>query len=154
MTRAVAFEDCYEVEPMSGCWIWTRSVLRPESPYGRFYWKGRMLPAHRHSYELHVGPIPDGLWVLHKCDNRQCVNPDHLYVGTLLDNHSDMDARGRRAVGLKHGMSKLTAKDVHFIRASGLSSRKVADILGVEKTAVRNVRIGKTWTHVPEATQP
>lgn len=77
------------------CWVWTAS--RFVRGYGALKVDdGPKGYAHRISWELHFGPIPDGLWVLHRCDNPPCVNPAHLFLGTHLDNMADMDAKGRR----------------------------------------------------------
>jgi hypothetical protein len=75
------------------CWIWNGPLFK--SGYGRISNREKKLRAHRVSYEFYVGPIPDGLNVLHRCDNPLCVNPDHLFVGTHLDNMKDMEAKGR-----------------------------------------------------------
>ena len=74
-----------------GCWTWTGSTKRG---YGRFQVAGRQTGAHRFSYELHNGPIPDGLMVCHRCNNRGCVRPEHLYAGTAKDNWNDSRRRG------------------------------------------------------------
>jgi len=78
------------------CWVWIGSLK--DTGYGQLSAPHRGVPlkAHRVSWELHHGPIPDGLWVLHRCDNRRCVRPDHLWLGTDADNKSDMEAKGRR----------------------------------------------------------
>lgn len=81
------------VAKSSGCWNWRSSLT--SSGYGQFQWRGRCRAAHRVSWEFFRGPIPEGLWVLHKCDNRLCVNPDHLYLGTVIENNADIMARGR-----------------------------------------------------------
>ena len=78
--------------PFSGCWLWTG----PSSDgYGDFRIGGKRILAHRLSYELHIGPIPDGMFVCHKCDVRCCINPAHLFAGTSGDNALDMYAKGR-----------------------------------------------------------
>lgn len=84
------------------CWVWTGAYLRG---YGEFKLAGRRHLAHRVAWEMANGPIPDGLWVLHKCDNPPCVREDHLFLGTVMDNVADMDAKGRRvsARGDEHG---------------------------------------------------
>lgn len=76
-----------------GCWVWTGK--RSREGYGRFSLDGRLVNAHRWSWERAVGPIPNGLLVCHHCDNPPCVNPEHLFVGTIQDNTRDMLAKGR-----------------------------------------------------------
>lgn len=82
-------------EPMSGCWLWTGWTVR--KGYGALAIGGRSARANRLSWEIHRGAIPEGLFVCHKCDVSACVNPDHLYLGSGLDNARDMTTRGRHA---------------------------------------------------------
>lgn len=82
-----------KTDKTSGCWLW-RGASVPRG-YGVIYFNGRQTYTHRVSYELHVGPIPDGLFVLHRCDVPACVNPDHLFIGSAADNVADMMAKGR-----------------------------------------------------------
>lgn len=84
-----------EHEPNSGCWLWTAS-LRPGSGYGQLRVGRTIAFAHRIAYELFVGLIPNGLYVCHHCDVKQCVNPDHLFLGTAKDNTQDMIRKGRQ----------------------------------------------------------
>ena len=105
-----AFEDSYIPEPNSGCWIWLGPTLPYRGGYGVFScgWY-KMARAHRVSYEFYCKPIPDGLHVLHSCDNPLCVNPDHLWLGTQADNMRDKAMKGRQLQGkdnpaYKHGL--------------------------------------------------
>lgn len=90
---AERFDAKWQVEPNTGCHLWIGAVS--DSGYGSVSIKGKMRLAHRVSYELRVGPIPLGLLVLHRCDVRCCVNPDHLFLGTYADNENDKIAKGR-----------------------------------------------------------
>lgn len=94
MTRInLPFQECYMPEPNSGCWLWLRYVA--QDGYGRYQIRSKQVVAHRASYELYKGPVPEHLYVLHKCDVRCCVNPDHLWLGTLSDNMRDMHRKNR-----------------------------------------------------------
>jgi len=99
------FERHFMPEPNSGCWLWLSAL--DGAGYGkvRLSHPRRLLSAHRASWELHRGVIPNGLFVLHKCDERTCVNPDHLFLGTHADNMADRSAKGRVVGG---GKFKLT----------------------------------------------
>jgi hypothetical protein len=89
------FMDRVMPVPMAGCWLWT-GAWTPSRGYGLVRGEGgRRTVAHRRSWELHCGPIPAGMKVLHKCDVRLCVNPDHLFLGTLGDNNRDAYDKGR-----------------------------------------------------------
>lgn len=81
-----------------GCWLW-RCV---SGKYGQFTVNGRNIGAHRASWAMHFGPIPDGVFVCHRCDNPRCVRPDHLFLGTHGDNMADMVAKGRAAIGARN----------------------------------------------------
>jgi hypothetical protein len=90
-----------KVDKTADCWIWTAAVLKPEWPYGVIQRGGRgegTLLAHRVTFELAYGPIPDGLLVLHHCDNPRCVRPEHLFLGTQEDNLRDSALKGRNAL--------------------------------------------------------
>lgn len=109
----------------SGCWIWQGSTFT--DGYGKCPRYGKTRRAHRVFYEELVGPIPDGLQVLHKCDTPLCVNPEHLWAGTCLENHQDMDRKGRRAPNpalvypkrLKRGDDNHMRTPEHRARMSG-----------------------------------
>lgn len=124
------------------CWEWTGSCNK--WGYGQLQIDGSAVGAHRVSYELYNGKIPDGLLVRHKCDNRPCVNPGHLEVGTHLDNAHDRDERGRS------GCTKLTVEIVNALRAefAGESPRtnsEVARSLNVSQSTISQMRSGATW---------
>ena len=87
------FSQRFDMGADTECWVWTGSLF--ESGYGRFSRSNKKLRAHRVSYEIYKGAIPDGMHVLHECDNPPCVNPNHLFLGTHLDNMKDMERKGR-----------------------------------------------------------
>jgi len=135
------------VDPNSGCWLWTKSLS--EFGYGQISVSGKTTIASRASYRCFVGDIPRGILVLHKCDTRACIRPDHLYLGTIVENTRDKLVRNRTAQGANHGMAKLTVSDVIAIRNASETSEVVAQRYGIGAAAVRLVRARKTWRHVP-----
>ncbi len=104
--------------------------------------------AHRLSYSLNNGPIPDGYVVRHKCDNPSCINPEHLEVGTQADNIADKVSRGRQARGSGAGRAILTEESVREIRSSPLKVSELSTLYGVSVVSIRNVLRRKTWQHV------
>lgn len=142
------------VKVESGCWEYSGTILT--NGYGRLLYDGQIYSPHRLSYELNIGPIPDGLFVLHKCDNRCCVNPDHLFVGTLKDNADDMRAKGRDAYGENfgenNGQAKLTEDQVRQIRKlldeDVYSQREIGDLFGVTRGAIKMIKLRQTWRHI------
>jgi hypothetical protein len=129
------------------CWIWTASKSR--SGYG-FFWDGRRnRRAHRVSYEIHKGKIPDGIEVCHSCDNRACVNPSHLFLGTRKDNIADMIAKGRQARGGRTWSAKLNEDDVINILASTeATAHELAERYSVNLSRIYLIRSGKSWAHL------
>ncbi|RPJ19493.1 MAG: HNH endonuclease, partial [Planctomycetaceae bacterium] len=121
MARALAERFWEKVRKTDGCWEWTAFLVHG---YGQFQRSRAIGPqrAHRVSWELHNGPIPAGMCVCHRCDNRRCVRPDHLFLGTYADNSADMIRKGRARKGSRPGqanhMSKLTDADVARIRTT------------------------------------
>ena len=140
------FTDKYEVDKETGCWNWVGWLS--ENGYGRFEVNKRKLYGHRYSYHTLVKPIKCGDVVMHKCDNRKCVNPNHLTVGTHTDNHVDMVSKGRNAKGTTHGNSKLTEREVVDIYQSNSTQRKLAADYGVTQSAVWAIKVGRTWSHI------
>lgn len=142
------------VKTESGCWAWT--AAKNDDGYGHMRFRGRGRAAHRLSFELHRGPIPDGLCVLHKCDNPSCVNPDHLFLGTHSDNMQDMARKGRQrspfnVSGERHPASKLRASEVLEIRhahAQGISAQELSSKYGVSAAQIHLIARRKTWQHL------
>jgi len=94
-----------KVKITESCWIWT--AAKDDRGYGRIGFRGRTSKAHRVAWTILCGPIPRGMWILHKCDTPACVNPDHLFVGTALDNSRDMVAKRRAQYGERHWTNRL-----------------------------------------------
>lgn len=137
------------VNKTEACWEWTGSIRR--NGYGYIVRLDRNVGVHRFSWELHHGPIPDGLFVCHHCDNRKCVRPDHLFLGTAADNQRDMRDKGRGLRGERVYTAKLTAADVVEIRArfaAGEALDVLAELKGMHRDSIKNVVTRKSWGHV------
>jgi hypothetical protein len=120
--------------------------------YGRIIERGKTHLAHRLSYEIHVGPIPDGLQVLHNCpagDNPSCCNPDHLFLGTNADNHKDKVAKGRQYKWERVWAAKLTPAIARKIREryskGGITHRQLAEEHGMAHCTIGSLLRGETW---------
>lgn len=138
------------VRKSAGCWIWRGA--RDAAGYGVVRVDGKSRRAHRVSWELHRGPIPDGMLVCHRCDNPPCVNPDHLFVGTHGDNQADKVAKGRQARGSSMPNAVLTEPMVAEIRSllsdGELTQQEIAHRFGVSFGAVFSIAHGRGWRHV------
>lgn len=143
-----------KVRPEVGdaCWEW--QAARERAGYGVFNPSkapGKKQSAHRFSWELHYGPIPDGMWVCHRCDNPSCVRPDHLFLGTPRDNYEDMHQKGRHVHGTEHFNSKLDENKVREIRemlSRKVSMYEIAEKYSVTQRSIWNIAHEKTWSHV------
>lgn len=132
-----------KVDKSGDCWLWKAS--RDKSGYGCIGSDGKVKKAHRVVWELTFGPIPEGMDVLHRCDNPSCVNPSHLFLGTQDVNIHDRDNKNRQAMGEHHGRHKLTLNQVREIIQSPIGSRRLARIFSVGRTTIINIRHGTTW---------
>lgn len=133
------------------CWEWTGATSKPGG-YGAFKYKGRRVQAHRFAYEAWRGPIPPGVCVCHRCDNRTCVNPEHLFLGTQAENNADMAAKGRSTIGVRNPHARLSAADVLAIRRSYLprvvTMRALARSYGVNEATIWRVIHRVCWDHL------
>lgn len=133
--------------PETGCWEWTAWVNN--WGYGFFYGSRKSRLAHRASYELFCGEIPDKMHVLHKCDNPKCVRPSHLFLGTELDNKRDMVEKKRQAYGERNGKSKVNQEIIKTIRERrDLKLREVSEMFGISIMQASRIRRGLQWRHI------
>jgi plasmid maintenance system antidote protein VapI len=142
------------VEKTDGCWVWTGGPSK--YAYGMVYGvsgvPGLSVRAHRFSYELEFGAIPDGLFVLHRCDNRRCVRPDHLFLGTHADNMADMVAKRRQA----HNRGELSPNAIltdaqvrEILRLSRTMRQKaIARMFGVNRATISSIISRASWKHI------
>jgi hypothetical protein len=128
----------------NGCHEWTGCIM--PNGYGQFHKDGKTAYAHRVAYELANGVAAD--FVLHKCDNRKCVNPGHLFSGTFDDNMADMVAKKRQAHGEKNSHAKLNAEKVKAIRSEVGLHREIGAKYGVTASLVSMIRSGRIWRNV------
>lgn len=129
------------------CWTWEGA--RSSGRYGSFRVGGRggrVAKTHRLSWELFIGPIPDGLHVLHTCDNPPCVNPAHLWLGTHADNMADMKAKGRGNWG-SHRLTAGEVDEIRLLRAEGTTQKGLAVRFGIDPSCISRIVNRKTWAH-------
>jgi Autographiviridae endonuclease len=140
---------------MTSCKIWTKAV--DGNGYGKIHRQGKFWKAHRYAWTLKFGKIPEGMLVLHKCDNPRCYNIAHLFLGTQSDNLKDAVAKGRwvrpspQQRGELHSQARLTEKNVLEIRqrlTSGETHQSIADDFGVCREMVTRIHNRKAWTHI------
>lgn len=144
-----------KVQKTESCWLWIGA--QNSDGYGNFHDYGtHSIKAHRFAYERLVGPIPQGLSVCHHCDIRNCVRPEHFFLGTQRDNMRDCQQKGRYShdtgqLGSRHHHSKLTESDVRQIRlfrSAGETFLAIANRFGVSDSTIQNIFNGHTWGHV------
>ena len=149
--RADRFWEYVGRKNRRGCILWKGATDR--NGYGKI----DSVRAHRQAYELLVGPIPEGLCVLHNCDCPACICPTHLFLGTDQDNMADKKAKGRQAKGESIGNSKFTLRQAKEIlsrhRAGGITQADLAREVGVTKGAVNHIVKGRNWKHLSEKSQ-
>lgn len=138
------------IDKSGECWLWTGCIK--QDGYGQFYLDNKLKPrqvtAHRFSWIVANGSVPEGRLVCHTCDTRLCVNPAHLFLGSVADNNRDAVAKRRHAFGSRNGGAKLSESDAVAIRsafAAGEIQAGIAGRFGVSRHAVQRVCIGETW---------
>ncbi len=147
----VRFWEKVNKEAPNGCWEWMGH--RDSNGYGRMNIDGEATYMHRYSYELHRGPIQDGMFVCHQCDNPSCVNPAHLFLGAPVENTADMLGKHRHGHGARLPQAKLTDVQVIEIRrryAQGsVTQEELAQEFGLTRAGVASITQRKTWRHIP-----
>lgn len=129
----------------SKCWEWKRGF---REGYGIAIIDKQIVYAHRASYALFNGGISKGKCVLHKCDNRKCFNPKHLFLGTRKENAHDRDKKGRTQKGEKHYRTKLSevkVKAIRYLASEGITHQKIADKFGVSRAAITQITLKRNW---------
>ena len=146
------FQGKYVVRKDTGCWEWTAALAG--KGYGQIKLTGqrKQAYAHRVSYMIHKGDIPEGKEVLHACDNPKCVNPNHLSVGTQKDNLQDMKNKGRHLFGEKNANCILTETKVRAIKQlldnNELSQLEIGNLFGISQMEVSRIKRGLRWKHI------
>lgn len=144
------FESKFIPEPMSGCWLWDASQNR--DGYGNFRFRDKILNAHRVAWYIYRGAIPRGVQVLHKCDIRSCVNPQHLYLGSQRDNVLDCEnrKRARHPKGDQHKNAKISEKQAIYIFWDSRPQHEIARDYKISQPLVSSIKNQKAWTHIFE----
>lgn len=141
-----------KVNKTSTCWLWRGGTCG--KGYGHFGYGDKCGMSHRYSWELHFGPIPDGLFVLHRCDTPACVRPDHLFLGTNQDNVDDMWEKGRGQLGEDHHQSYITeemVRELRRLRKSGFTYAELEKLpWSPSQHAIWCICNRKTWKHVKD----
>ena len=139
-----------KVDKTAECWNWTAGRSQG---YGNFgLGKGKVIRSHQMAWTLTYGPIPAGMAICHKCDNRLCCRPDHLFLGTQADNMEDMRAKARASQGSTRPLAKLDDTKVREMReiyaAGGIGFKKLGQMYGVTAGVAHEAVTGRTWKHV------
>jgi predicted dehydrogenase len=136
------------IESDTECWLWTGALM--PNGYGYMAVRGKNKYTHRAAYEEFIGPIPSGSIVRHSCDTRNCINPEHLEIGTHQDNANDKVERNRQAIGAKSmkRSTKLSESDVTAIRNDNRSTRRIAIDYDISKSQVHRIKRRAQWNHV------
>lgn len=149
LTPQQRFEQHYTPEALTGCWLWTAAVNK--DGYGKVKVQGRDTTAHRWSWTLHNGPVPEGLHVLHRCDVPSCVNPAHLWLGTNLENDRDKRAKRRHYILPLQRDPKVTDGQVMEMRRlrGKETTVSLAARFGIHPSQVSRIQRGHYFKHLP-----
>lgn len=145
------FHEKWTLNESNGCWEWTGATGGKGYGFLKRPGERRQVYAHRLSYEIHCGQIPEGQQVCHTCDNMKCVKPTHLFLGTQKDNLQDMKSKDRHLYGERNKKAKLTRDKViriHALWAEGVSQGDIGNAFGVSQGVVWRILHGKAWESV------
>jgi len=134
------------------CWIWTAATAGKGYGYIKLKQSSKHVYAHRASYMIHKGAIPEGALVLHSCDNPRCCNPKHLSIGSYGDNSQDMKSKGRHLYGERNAEAKMTESQILAIRIllRDTSQHKIAKMFGISQGQVSRIKRGVRWAHLKD----
>jgi hypothetical protein len=127
-----------------GCWNWN-GCKKVKMKYGCLTFRGKEVMAHRASYMIYKGEIPNGLWVLHTCDNPSCTNPEHLWLGNALDNQRDKLSKNR------HKVEKLSidqVKEIKKLLSMDVMMKRICKDFNISRTTLHSIKTGKTWRDI------
>jgi hypothetical protein len=130
------------------CWPWLGAGKG--NGYGFVSYQGRKYSAHRLSYILFRGDVPDGMDVCHKCDNRWCVNPRHLFIGSRAENVADMVAKGRAAGGNRKHLKEWHVQEIRRRINAGVKTSEIAEMMGISITAINSIKRGASYVGIGE----
>lgn len=142
----IRFNNKWEPVTESGCWIWTGAVTG--NGYGAFWISGRYDGAHRAAYTLYNGGIPKNKVVCHSCDNPLCVNPSHLFLGSVINNNKDRDEKGRTASMERNSGAKLSRDEALKVKYSTLPITELADTFKINRSQVWRIKTGRAWSNL------
>jgi hypothetical protein len=151
------FHEKWTMDEATGCWIWTGALAGKGYGEMKIPNTRQQIYAHRLSYLIHCGEIPEDILVCHSCDNPPCVKPSHLFFGKQADNLADMKDKDRHLYGEKNSKAKLTdekVRRIHQLFQSSMSQGKIASSFGVAQTTVWKILHGQSWNHIFQEIYP
>ena len=147
------FIDRFEekIAKSDGCWEWAASLAGKGYGQMKLPKQRKQEYSHRLAYMIYKGPIPDGIYVCHKCDNPKCCNPDHLFLGSSQDNHDDMANKDRSTHGERNPSVKLSEEQVRQIRvmlSEGIPQSRIAKAFNVAQMTISRINTGDRWRRI------
>jgi hypothetical protein len=145
------FHEKWILDPETGCWEWTAAKMGRGYGFIKVPGTRTQVGAHRLSYLIHEGIIPDGMSVCHVCDNPGCVRPTHLFLGSTKDNLQDMKQKGRHLYGDRNSVSKLDddkVRRIHQLSSKGVSQGRIGKLFGISQGTVFKILHGERWEHI------